>query len=192
MPPTTAARRTRPARPALGLLREPGRRPQGEERVDGQEVPRELHLERARQEDVGHEERREHPLDVRELPDVEEAAARGPERGGAEERAEAPEHDLPRLVEEVRDADVLVRVGHDPRVADHRPLFRRASARTRGSRGARTVRREGTRRPRRRRRPRGARERVPRRASPGTRRRRRRRGAGRGARRSPSSRPRNP
>ena len=113
-----------PRAPALGLLREPGRRPQGEKRVDGQEVPRELHLERARQENVGREKRDEDPLDVRELPDEGEAAGRGPQRGHAEQRTETPEHDLPGLVQEVRDADVLVRERQEARVPDHRALFR--------------------------------------------------------------------
>ena len=109
--------------PALGLLGEPDCGPEGEERVDGQEIARELHLERARQEDVGHEERGEDPLDGRERPEEGEAPAGGPERGEAEERPEAPEHELPGLVQEVRDADVLVRVRHEARVADHRALL---------------------------------------------------------------------
>ena len=112
---------SRPA--ALGLLREECSGEEREERVDGQEIARELHVERARQKHERHEEGDDDPLDVRELSEEREAPSGGPESREAEERPETPEHDFAGFVQEIRDADVLVRVRHGARVADHRALL---------------------------------------------------------------------
>ncbi len=106
------------------LLGEPRPGPEHEDRVHGEEVARELDLERARDEDVRHEERGENPLARRERPDAGEAHEGRPERREAEERPESPEDELLALVEEVRHPEVLVREREDPRVADHRALLR--------------------------------------------------------------------
>ncbi len=113
--PTGAGRR--------GLLGQPRGRPEREDRVDGQEVAGELHRERAGDEDVRHEERRQHPLAGPEPAEGREPRARRPKRREPEQGPERPEDELLALVEKVRDADVLVRVRQEARVADHRALL---------------------------------------------------------------------
>ena len=106
-----------------GPLRQPRARPEREDRIDRQEVPGKLHLERARDEDVRHEEGGEYPVARRKAPEGREPRSRRPQRREPQERAERPQDQLLAFVEEVRDADVLVRVRQEARAADHRALL---------------------------------------------------------------------
>ena len=132
------------AAPALRLAGEPRAGPEQEDRVHGKQVAGELHLERAGDEDVGHEEGREHPLARPERPDAGEARERRPERRDPEEGSEPPEDELLALVKEVGHADVLVREREDAGVTDHRALLRdRAPELARVEEGVRLAEREG-------------------------------------------------
>ena len=103
---------------------QPRGRPQDEDRVDRQQVPRVLHVERARQQHEGHDPRRQHQRrSGSHRAQAPERDAASPQGRRSQRRAHAPHRHLPQVVRVLGNADVLDGVGQRAGVPHHRALL---------------------------------------------------------------------